>query len=319
METRRSAGPTGGVLYRPKPASLLALCAAAWVALATPAASAPAPSFADSARQRQRSADQDGWAKWAPSVTADIRSGHPLVIRVVVPLCSNEQIWCGAGFAGQPGKPATNLYWGAIFGARRFFERKRSVWSRVELSSGDGVVLERAVYRRTVPASHWDLNRTEPVEQIAVLEAIHGARIDDAVQRFWHAATRGGEISFQDAGQQRTFRVHVMGYVGHNRLMDGIPFPPQSPAVSQPARPVPSFVLACNSEGYFTRPLTSAGSMPLLMTRTLMAPEGYVVDAVLRGLGENDSPAELRRRAIRAYAAWQRIPERQAGGVFAKR
>ncbi len=252
-------------------------------------------------------------------MVADIQSGHPLVIRVVVPLCSNEQIWCGAGFAGQPGKPATNLYWGAIFGARRFFERKRSVWSRVELSSGDGVVLERAVYRREVPASRWGLSRTEPVEQIAVLEAIHGASIDDAVRRFWQTATRGGEISFQHEGKSRTVRVHVMGYVGHNRLMDGIAFPPRLPAAPGPPQPVPSFVLACNSEGYFTRPLTSAGSMPLVMTRTLMAPEGYVLDAVLRGLGENDSPTELRRRAIRAYAAWQRIPERQAGSVFAKR
>jgi len=257
--------------------------------------------------------------KWAPSVVADLRSGHPLVVRVVVPLCSNEQIWCGADFAGQPGKPATNLYWGAIFGARRFLERKRSVWSRVELSSGDETVLERAVYRRQVPASHWGLSRPEPVEQIAVLEAVHGARIDDAVRRFWHTATRGGEVSFQDAGQQRTARVHVMGYAGHNRLMDGIAFPPRLPDASTPARPVPSFVLACNSEGYFTRPLSSAGSTPLVMTRTLMAPEGYVVDAVLRGLGENDSPTALRRRAIRAYAAWQRIPERQAGHVFVKR
>jgi hypothetical protein len=238
---------------------------------------------------------------------------------VVVPLCSNDQIWCGAGFAGQPGRPATNLYWGAVFGARRFLERKRSVWSRVELSSGDGTVLERAIYRRKVPASRWGLSRPEPIEQIAVLEAIHGASIDDAVRRFWQTATRGGEVSFLDAGQQRTARVHVMGYVGHNRLMDGIAFPPRLAAASTPAKPMPSFVLACNSEGYFTRPLTAAGSTPLVMTRTLMAPEGYVVDAVLRGLGENDSPTELRRRAIRAYAAWQRIPERQAGAVFARR
>ena len=315
-------GPAGNARRVPPTrtwAVMLAVCTAALLSLAAPAVGQPDPSSAHSGRQQERRAGSAGWARWAPGVVADIRAGRPLVIRVVVPLCSNEQIWCGAGFAGQPGKPATNLYWGAIFGARRFLERKRSVWSRLELSKGDGVVLERAVYRREVAASRWGLSRAEPVEQIAVLEAIHGSSIDDAVRRFWQAATRGGDISFHDGGTERSARIHAMGYVGHNRLMDGIVFPPRLPAASNPARPIPSFVLACNSEGYFTRALTSAGSTPLVMTRTLMAPEGYVVDAVLRGLGENASPTELRRRAVRAYAAWQRIPERQAGAVFARR
>jgi hypothetical protein len=49
-----------------------------------------------------------------------------------------------------------------------------------------------------------------------------------------------------------------------------------------------------------------------------MAPEGYLVDAIARGLGENAGPAELRRRAVAAYAKWQKLTPGQAGGIFAK-
>jgi hypothetical protein len=47
-----------------------------------------------------------------------------------------------------------------------------------------------------------------------------------------------------------------------------------------------------------------------------MAPEGYVVDAVVQGLGERASPKDLRRRAISAYAKFQRIEEKVAGRIF---
>ena len=283
LEIRSSVRPRRWAPCPRRWVPLLGACAAAGLSLVSPAAGEPAPSGIESSQEDASRGTQAGWVERAPSIVADIRAGKPLVVRVVVPLCSNKQIWCGAEFAGQPGNPATNLYWGAIFGARRFLERKRSVWHRVELTSGDGVVLERAVFRREVPASVWGLTRPRPVEQIAVLEAIHGGSIDDAVRRFWQIATRGGEISFRDGDRERTTRVHAVGYVGHNRLMDGIPFPPRLPASSTSGHPIPSFVLACNSEGYFTRALISAGSTPLVMTRTLMAPEGYVVDAVLRG------------------------------------
>src|SRR6185436_197968 len=50
----------------------------------------------------------------------------PLVVYVVVPLCSNQQIDCGSVIAGRPGDLAHNVYWGAVFGDRRFLARKGS-------------------------------------------------------------------------------------------------------------------------------------------------------------------------------------------------
>jgi hypothetical protein len=257
------------------------------------------------------------WSAERPEVLRDVANGRPLVVEVLVPLCSNRQIDCGGRAAGNPDNLATNLYWGAIFGARRFLERKNSGWERIELREQTGERLERAVYRRFVGGALWGLAPDRRVEQIVVLQAVRGSAIDHAVESFWSLATTGGSVEIVDAGKPRLLRLHVVGYAGHNRLMDGMSLPESAPG-SSGARALSSFVLACHSESYFGGSLRRAGSSPLVMTRALMAPEGYLLEAVLRGLGENDTRRALRARAVRAYARWQRLSEGQAGQIFAR-
>ena len=81
-------------------------------------------------------------------------------------------------------------------------------------------------------------------------------------------------------------------------------------------RALASFVLACYSDRYFTTSLKRAGSTPLVTTRALMAPEGYLVHAIAEGLGQNLSVRELRNRTVQSYARWQRISEREARRTF---
>lgn len=267
------------------------------------------------------------WSDDYPAVRRDLEAGKPLVIHVTVPLCSNAQINCGASWAGQPGRLSTNLYWGAIFGARRIFDGKRSGWEQVEVSQGDDVYLERVVYRRMVSAQNWKLKRCAAkerceIEQLVVLQAIHGSHIDQAIDDLWSRATSGSTLSFVDktlpsGNQQRSVTLHVAGYAGHNRLMDGKRLPgPPPPDEKGPKTALPAFVLACYSDRYFSGSLTGAGSKNLVSTQTLMAPEGYLIDAVAKGLGENDDPAQLRERTIRTYAKWQRISVGQARRTF---
>lgn len=257
------------------------------------------------------------WSEVYPNVRADLAAGRPLVIHVTVPLCDNAALDCGASWAGQPGRLETNLYWGAIFGARRIFERPRSAWTRVELSKGDAVLLERAVYRRSVPARFWGLDAAAPIEQLVVLQAVHGAHIDRALRELWTRATAGSELEIGEGEAKRRVRVHVAGYAGHNRLMDGVALP-RLDANAERA-PVASFVLACYSDRYFTEPLERAGSTNLVSTSAFMAPEGYLIDAVARGLGDNLDERALTEQVIRTYAAWQRISVGQARWVFRAR
>jgi hypothetical protein len=55
------------------------------------------------------------------------------------------------------------------------------------------------------------------------------------------------------------------------------------------------------------------------MTRNLMAPEGYVLDAITKALGEDAPREDVRRRAVEAYARWQRISPAAASSIFAPR
>lgn len=243
---------------------------------------------------------------------AESRTIAPLVFHVIVPLCSNEQIDCGSPAAGLSGNLKTNLYWGAVFGHRRFFDRKQSDFTRIDLARGKGELLERAVYKRRVdvPGSE---GKTR--EEIVVLDAYHGDSIDTAVETFWHRATHGGVIHFRDGDKDREERVSIAGYAGHNRLMDGL----RLQAVPKgSASPIPSFVLACESEQYFGPALRDAGSETLVMTRSLMAPEGYVLDAVVRAIGDGAKPAKIRMAAVKAYAKWQNLSDGAAGAIFAK-
>lgn len=257
------------------------------------------------------------WSNAYPWVRQDLEGQAPLVVEVLVPLCSNAQIWCGSPWAGQPQSPRTNIYWGAVFGAKTIFGRQGSGWELVEQQRVDEVFLERAIYRRLVRPEPWGLRRSGSIEQIVVLHAVHGSHINRAVEELYKRAARGSTATFVDRGKPRTTRIHAVGYAGHNRLLDGIPFPPALAPARPGDSPIPSFVLACISEKYFAPELRQVGSEPLVMTRTYMAPEGYVVDAVVRGLGENEAIPALRRRVVAAYAKWQKLSQAEASVVFA--
>jgi hypothetical protein len=258
------------------------------------------------------------WTAQYPNVEADVAAGKPLTLLVVVPLCDSKLIACGGQGAGNPASLDRNLYWGRGFGVRRYFDETAKQFKRISTEAGSGPMLEQLVYRRTVPGAHW--GREQDVEQLVVLRAIHGERIDDAVRDFYRFATQGAEVSFQEQGEERRVTVHVAGYAGHNRLMDGISLRDLvgSPAPTTSSKPMPSFVFACRSSPYFSQSLRDQGSNPLVMTRDLMAPEGYIIETMARGLGDHVTPAELRKRVVSTYARWQRIPEKTASSIFAR-
>lgn len=303
-----------GVSSRPSArcASVAAFVLAGCLGTTSPAAAEPAT----------------GWSAAFPRIRSAVGDGAPFVVHVTVPLCDNALIDCGSAIAGDPSALATNLYWGAVFGARRFFDRKGSGWERVGVADATfsdpgskvpaGARLERVVYRRRVARSSWGLSGDGAVEQLVVLDAFHGKRIDDAVRAFFAMAKTGATVAFSQGGERRTVRVQVAGYAGHNRLMDVDLAPAADERAPAVASSVPSFVMACRSEPYFTPTLGALGSTPLVMTTALMAPEGYVVDALAKALGDDRPRAEVRDATVRAYARWQRLSPGVASHMFAR-
>ncbi len=252
---------------------------------------------------------------WAADRAAAVVADGVLVVHVVVPLCDNTQIDCGSTRAGDPDDLGHNLYWGAVFGHNRFFSRKASSFGLVSRSDEVTGVLERAVFRKKVAGKAF--GRDAGVEVIVVLDAVRGDAIDGAVDSFYRVAERGARVTFQDGQATRTLPVDVAGYAGHNRMMDGKKPPPKLENEKGRAS-IPSFVLACYSNGYFREPLAERGSRALVLTDALMAPEGYVLEAVIEGLARNESRPAIRKRVVAAYAKWQGIEEKVAGPIFAK-
>jgi hypothetical protein len=242
---------------------------------------------------------------------ADAAGGKPLVAHVVVALCDNEF----QGIVPVPAKlgdgdaPQSNLYWGALYGVRTFF-RNQPGWKPVPVSaSSDPRILDRVMFRHEVTRH----GRTTPV--LLVAEAWRGRNIADAVRHFLELnrgehpeRLQAGDFAFDAGGA-----AHVVAFVGHNGLMD---FPaPALPPSRTLVKPHASVVLACMSDSYFS-PLLRQVSWPLITTSGLMAPEAYTLASVLDAWFSGSEPAQVRQAAARAYAKYQRIPEKPALRLF---
>ncbi len=105
-----------------------------------------------------------------------------------------------------------------------------------------------------------------------------------------------------------------MAYVGHDGLMD---FSLTASPEKRDSRERQAIILACASKQYFGASLRKTGAAPLLWTTNLMAPEAYVLSAALDGWMKKETDEQVRFRAVKAYASYQRIGLKGANGLFA--
>lgn len=220
-----------------------------------------------------------------------------LEVEVFVPLCDGAQLACGRAGAGDPRSLEANLYWGAAYGAERFLKRAPGfrVRSRQE-GPPESVVLRELVVERAP-------GRGERTVRLS-LRAYAGDRIDDALEDFLRAAAGGSSAD-------------LVVWAGHDRLMDRAP--PET-RVPVGAKPRPAVVLACESERYFGPVLQSLGVEPVALTRSFMAPEAYLLEALAEAVAKHGPTASepIRAALVAAYARYQRITPRAAGTVFSR-
>lgn len=247
----------------------------------------------------------------AQRLAQDFDAGRPLVAHVIVALADNEHqgIVRVPQSLGDGDRPQSNLYWGAMYGVKGFLRRSAD-WRAVPLpASGDPQVLERLLFRR-------DLVRDGKSATLYLLaEAWQGRQIAGSIRQFLemtrgqHAETilvEGREIAAGGAA-------HLVAYVGHNGLMDFAV--PELRQGNGNATPRVAVVLACYSDDYFSK-LLRPHAAPLVMTDSLMAPEAYVLDAVVTGWFAGASPDEVVGQAASAYARYQKISDRSARRIF---
>ena len=233
----------------------------------------------------------------------------PRVIHVIVALADNatQGIVPVPARLGNGDDPANNLYWGARYGVKTFLRRGPD-WELVATLPGPAPeVLERVVFRHRRHAA------------FLVTDAYRGAAIRRALGDFLDAAA-GRRVERLAAVPREVPELGVaggaelIGWVGHDALMD---FELAAPPANGDGRERPGVVLACASKEYFAAPLRAAGARPLLWTTGLLAPEAYVLAAVLEGflLGEEGEP--IRERAAVAYDRYQHCGLAPARRLFA--
>ncbi|EMO23806.1 hypothetical protein LEP1GSC168_2935 [Leptospira santarosai str. HAI134] len=215
-------------------------------------------------------------------------------IEVFVPLCDGAQLACGKGKAGDPRSLEGNLYWGAAFGVESFF-KKASGYQIVDRKEGKpGSSILRQIRVERIPQ--------KGERNVSILfHAYAGDKIDDALVDFLNATT----------GKNNS---DLLVWAGHDRLMDRLP--PNLKNSSRSSKSVA--VLACKSETYFGPVLHSIGANQIAMTRTFMAPEAYLLEALASTAAKSGlkNKKAIRFSLVKAYAKYQRISEKAAGTVF---
>lgn len=236
--------------------------------------------------------------------------GNPDSIRtihVLVALCDNKYqgiVPVPAGI-GNGQNARTNLYWGAGYGIKTYFNKSKE-WKPVkeEFSISNAgpkeMILESILFRHV----------SEPVYLLA--EAYNGKFIDTTIGDFLQAAAGNlaRQVFFPDNSTLHfAGKANLVAYIGHNGLMD---FDMPVPAKAENTLKRELIILACYSKPYFTPHVKATGAKPLLWSTHLMAPEAYILHDGLREWVAKKPDAVIREAAAMAYSKYQRCSKKAA-------
>lgn len=232
------------------------------------------------------------------------------VIHVLVALCDNENqgIVPVPPAIGNGEDAARNLYWGAMFGVKSFFMKKKEWQLLSEINRPTDAILERLVFK----------HKSKNVYMVA--DAYRGIEIKRTTIDFFasSAGLMNDAVEIKDG--DKTFKLGINGnadliaYIGHDGLMD---FQLKESFAKQDDKARDTIMLACISKSYFAEHLRKTGANPLLWTTGLMAPEAYVLHAAIEGWINKEDGEQVRSRAAAAYHSYQKCGLKAAHRLFA--
>lgn len=225
-------------------------------------------------------------------------------IHIFVALCDNKYqgiVPVPKGI-GNGQDPDHNLYWGCAFGIRSYFKNSRE-WQLLSTEKVDSIRLERLVFK----------HRTRPFYLVA--DAYDGQYIAQCTQDFLNS-TAGRkkdtlQIKHTTIGLEGNAR--LLAYIGHDGLMD---FRLTGSFENTDGRERDCMILACISKKYFAPHVKAAKANPLLWTTGLMAPEAYIVHDAITGYINRETNDQIKNRAARAYARFQKCSLKAAGNLL---
>ena len=221
-------------------------------------------------------------------------------IHILVALCDNENqgIVPVPKIFGNGSDPKNNLYWGAMYGIKTYF-KKSAEWQLLQTKKMDDVILERLIFK------HRNKNF------YIVADAYDGKYIKKTTEKFLRssAGISKGTLKVDNRIIGIEGNSKLVAYIGHDGLMD---FQLEENFENKDGLQRDAIILACISEHYFKPYIKAANANPLVWTTGLMAPEAYTIHDALAGYVNGESNEQIRTRAAKAYAKYQKCGESAA-------
>jgi hypothetical protein len=236
-----------------------------------------------------------------------IQSGKPLVVHLRIPLCDNEN----QGIVRVPEKLGngfdlkSNLYWGAKYGFKNHFKRHAN-WKLISSEKDrTNTILERVIFKKVIP------NKTDVY---IVADAYKGDAMKECLEDFFKAVSGKSdeEIEVENVSLGIGSNADLIIFNGHNGLMDYTL--ELTPSEDQVIREVSA--IGCISHSYFKEHLLTSKGYPVLMTTNLMAPEAYVLEAVIESWMNLKTEQLIRKNAGIAYDKYQNCGVKGATRLF---
>jgi hypothetical protein len=223
---------------------------------------------------------------------AKIQSKQPLVVHVFVPLCDNENqgIVPVNKQLGDGLNLRTNLYWGAGYGVKSYFKKYES-WKLLSSQlDSTGNVLERVIFYK---------KNTKGTEIYIVADAYRGDRMKECLHDYFRSL--GGWKKDQDSIQNKNISLYadadLLVFNGHDGLMDDS----LKTYYSKDSVIREAVSISCYSKEFFHSRFAKCGAYPLVCTSGLLAPEAYVLGAIIEQWANQKSDLEIRYAAGDAY------------------
>lgn len=223
---------------------------------------------------------------------------------IFVALCDNKYqgiVPVPAGI-GNGQDPQNNLYWGALYGMKTYFNKSKE-WKLIRKTKIDNTILERLVYKHISQDFY------------LVADAYNGKEIKKSTSDFLYSSTGQFKDTLVISGKIIGINgnAQLIGYIGHDGLMD---FNINDDFKNEDNIKREVIILACYSKRFFGPLLEDANITPLVWTTHLMAPEAYILHDALTGYLQNESNTSVQNRAAKAYAKYQNCSIKAARNLF---
>lgn len=253
-------------------------------------------------------ASQPGRTEILARLKAKVAKGEPLVAHIFVPLCDNvnQGIVPVNASLGNGQNLKTNLYWGAGYGIKTHFSRQ-SEWKLLGSQLNPVTyILERVAFERTYPNG---------AKVILLAEAYDGANMQECLQDFADAAAgkKKGKACLGGKEFEAWAAADLLAFNGHNGLMEKELL--SAKRASGEGQDV--VAIACFAQSYFEPHFEDAACHPLVTSTHLLAPEAYVMRAIIDSWAMLKSGEEVRMAAAQAYNTYQKCGMKGANRLFA--